>query len=64
MNRNDCDLETAFTTANELFEHRVFKHNDDKLFLLDYSKKESLKLETQSLARINHWKQVIRTLRK
>jgi HD superfamily phosphodiesterase len=64
MNRNDCDLETSFTTANELFEHRVFKHNDDKLFLLDYSKKESLKLETQSLARINHWKQVIRTLRK
>ena len=63
MNQNDCDLNTAFTTAKELFDYRVFKHNDDNLFLLDYSKKESLKLQSQALGRIHHWKNVIRTMR-
>lgn len=63
MNNLNCDLDEAFKNANELFKNRVFKHNDDKLFLLDYSKSESLKLERQSIKRMHHWKNVIRKLK-
>jgi HD superfamily phosphodiesterase len=59
MNQELCDLEDAFKNANELFENRVLKHNEDNLFLLDYSKRESLILHEVALQRINSWKKII-----
>jgi HD superfamily phosphodiesterase len=59
MNKNGGDLEDAFKNANELFENRVLRHNDDELFLCDYSKKESLVLHQLSLQRINSWKNLL-----
>jgi len=59
MNKNGGDLEEAFKNANELFDNRVLKHNDDNLFLFDYSKKESLVLHQVALQRINSWKKIL-----
>jgi len=42
----------AFLDATKLFENRVFKYNDDKLFLTDYSIKLSKQLHIDSLKRI------------
>jgi HD superfamily phosphodiesterase len=59
MNKNCGDLEDAFKNANELFENRVLRHNDDNLFLFDYSKQESLVLHELSLQRIHSWKKLL-----
>ena len=59
MNKNGGNLEDAFKNANELFENRVLRHNDDGLFLFDYSKKESLVLHQLALQRINSWKKIL-----
>jgi len=59
MNKNGGDLEDAFKNANELFENRVLRHNDDELFLFDYSKQESLVLHELSLQRIHSWKKIL-----
>jgi len=59
MNKNGGDLEDAFKNANELFENRVLRHNDDALFLFNYSKKESLVLHQLALQRINSWKKIL-----
>jgi hypothetical protein len=59
MNKNGGNLEDAFKNANELFESRVLRHNDDGLFLFDYSKKESLVLHQLALQRINSWKKIL-----
>jgi HD superfamily phosphodiesterase len=59
INKNGGDLEDAFKNANELFENRVLKHNDDELFLFDYSKRESLVLHEMALQRISGWKRIL-----
>lgn len=59
INKNGGDLEDAFKNANELFENRVLKHNDDELFLFDYSKRESLVLHEIALQRISGWKRIL-----
>jgi hypothetical protein len=59
INKNGGDLEDAFKNANELFENRVLKHNDDGLFTFDYSKQESLVLHELSLQRIYSWKKIL-----
>jgi HD superfamily phosphodiesterase len=60
MNRNYCNIEQAFEVSTGLFNNRVFRHKEDNLFLLDYSKTESLKLQSQSLKRIHFWKNVLK----
>jgi HD superfamily phosphodiesterase len=59
MNREKCSIDDAYQNAKELFENRVLKHNVDHLFLLDYSKTESLKLQNIALQRMNHWNRLI-----
>jgi HD superfamily phosphodiesterase len=60
MNMNQgTNIEDAFQNALELFNKRVLKHNDDNLFLLDYSKRESILLHNSALQRINSWKKII-----
>jgi hypothetical protein len=59
INKNGGDLDDAFKNANELFENRVLKHNDDNLFLFDYSKRESLVLHEMAMQRISGWKRIM-----
>jgi HD superfamily phosphodiesterase len=59
INKNGGDLEDAFKNANELFENRVLKHNEDNLFLFDYSKHESVLLHEIALQRISGWKRIM-----
>ena len=48
MHRDKCDYTTALSEAFELFDYRVFKMRQDKLFKTAYSKKESLKLHKKA----------------
>jgi HD superfamily phosphodiesterase len=59
MSKNKCTLIDAFENANDIFENRVFKHEEDGLLLLDYSKAESLRLQSQSLRRIEYWRNIL-----
>jgi hypothetical protein len=43
-----------------LFENRVLKHNEDKLFLTDYGREKSVELHSQSLVRMNNWKTLMK----
>jgi hypothetical protein len=59
INKNGGDIIDAYYNACELFEKRVLKHNDDDLFLFDYSKKKSLILHNLAIQRISSWKNII-----
>jgi HD superfamily phosphodiesterase len=59
LQNSDPDMDIAFNNAYELFQNRVFKHNDDNLFLTEYSKKESLILHNNAIGRINTWKRLV-----
>ena len=59
MNKNGGNLDDAFKDAEELFNKRVLKHNEDGLFLLDYSKRKSLILHNKALQRIASWKSLV-----
>ena len=62
MYKSELSFEEAFENAEKLFNMRVFKHNEDKLFFTDYSKLESLKLEFDAKKRINIWKNILRKI--
>jgi HD superfamily phosphodiesterase len=48
MMKTKASYSDATRNATTLFENRVFKHNEDKLFITDYSKQLSLKLEQEA----------------
>jgi HD superfamily phosphodiesterase len=54
------DFEIAFNSASELFNNRVLKHNDDKLFTTDYAKRKSLILHNESIRRMRTWKSMLK----
>ena len=60
MHKTNCDIYDAFINANNLFEKRMFRHNEDGLFITDYSKKESIILHTNSIKRIAAWKSILK----
>jgi len=60
MNQNDGNIEDAFNNANNLFNIRVLKHNEDNLFTLDYSKRESIILHNLATQRIQSWKNIFK----
>lgn len=60
MQKINPDIESSFRSANALFESRVFRHNDDKLFTTDYAKRKSLILHNEAIRRIKTWKNVLR----
>jgi len=59
MNKNGGNVDDAFNDAEDLFNNRVLKHNEHGLFLLDYSKKESLILHNNALQRIASWRNLV-----
>lgn len=60
MYKFNGNIDTAFTDSENLFQNRVFKHNDHNLFITDYSKKQSLILQEHSLKQINTWRQLVK----
>jgi hypothetical protein len=60
MYRDNCNYTTALKEAMNLFDYRVFRMRQDRLFKTNFSKKESLKLhkkakkDVQSLIEILH----------
>ena len=60
MKNINPDLVTSFHSANELFNNRVFRHNEDNLFMTDYAKRTSMNLHSQALQRIKAWKHILR----
>ena len=59
LHKNTNDIESAFQNADELFKNRVFKHNDDGLFITEYSKNYHIELQNQAFCRIRNWKRIL-----
>ena len=59
MRNNGENYIKAFDSASIFFNDRVFKHNEDNLFFLEYSKIESQRLHQIALQRINFHKKII-----
>lgn len=59
LNHHNFDFYNAFDDAKLLFEKRVFKHNEDGLFITDYSKFESKILHNIAEKRIYDWENII-----
>ena len=55
MNNINGDFSQSLQNALTLFENRMFKHNDDQLFITEYSKKLSIELEKEARERIKIW---------
>jgi HD superfamily phosphodiesterase len=60
MKQSNEDFENSFHDAKSLFEKRMFQHNNDGLFISDYSKRESFILEQIAHHRIDNWNNIIR----
>jgi hypothetical protein len=61
MLKNQGDIHDSFTNAYFLFQKRMFQHHNDNLFSTTYGMKQSIILHQDAIARINTWKQIIRT---
>ena len=59
MLKFDGNVFDSFDIANKLFEVRIFQHNNDGLFVTDYSKKLSNELHNSALQRISVWKKIV-----
>lgn len=53
MKVENLEYTNAITRAINLFETRILKYRSDKLFVTEYSKKESLKLHKKAIKEIN-----------
>ena len=59
MNHESGDFNASFQDALTLFDNRMFKHNEDKLFVTKYSKHMSRILEKEACLRIKQWKIIL-----
>lgn len=55
LNNVNPNLNETFQNSLNLFENRVFKHNEDHLFITEYSKEKSLELEKKARLQIQTW---------
>jgi HD superfamily phosphodiesterase len=62
MQNINPNIEESFQHADVLFENRVFKHNEDGLFLTEYSRHQSLMLHNNAKLRINTWRNILRII--
>ena len=60
MKNNSYTVNEAFDDAYDLFKNRVFKHNNDNLFIHDYAIKESIHLHRLALNRIDTWRNFLK----
>ncbi len=59
MKVNHGYFKDSFYKAEELFQHRVFRHADDNLFTTEYALEQYLGLHTQAMDRIKTWKKIL-----
>ena len=59
MHRDNSDYTTALQDAFKLFDYRVFKMRQDRLFITTYSKKESLKLNKKAKKDVESLKEIL-----
>ena len=59
ISQQNGDIVAAFKSANELFHNRVLRHEQDGLFITEYSKIKSRELHAEALDRIAVWKNII-----
>lgn len=60
LHKADGNITSAFDDSEKIFNSRIFKHFDDNLLITEYSKETALVLQTQSLIRMNAWKQLLK----
>ena len=53
------DISIAYNNAKQLFENRMFKHNEDGLYITEYSKKRHNQLKKEALKKMKFWKQIM-----
>jgi len=63
LNKSVGSVEETFIEACELFEQRIFKHEEDGLFVTDYAKNNHMHLQSTTLEQMARWKTVIRNIR-
>lgn len=59
MKVNHGNFKDSFYKAEELFEHRVFRHADDNLFRTEYALAQYPGLHAQAMDRIKTWKTIL-----
>lgn len=60
LHTHNAGIDCAFEDSFKLFNIRVFQHNNDGLFITDFSKNFSQTLEFESHSRIAHWRKILR----
>jgi hypothetical protein len=55
MNMKSGNFDDSISDANSLFVNRVLRHNDDGLFITEYSKMNYLELHNNAIMRMNFW---------
>lgn len=59
MTQNDANVHSAFQDAYNLFQTRIFKHQEDGLLLFPYSNEQHTILSGQAHIRIQHWRKML-----
>ena len=59
MTQNNTDVHSAFQDAYNLFQTRIFKHQEDGLLLFPYSNEQHTILSGQAHIRIQHWRKML-----
>ena len=59
MHKNNISVEQSFKNAKDLFRTRVLRHENDGLFITDYSKIYHPYLHNKALARMNAWERIL-----
>lgn len=62
MKVNKRSFTDAYEHAEILFQHRIFKHAEDKLFTTEYANTHYLALHNQAIQQINTWKKILNKL--
>jgi HD superfamily phosphodiesterase len=59
MNHNSKNIDDAFLDASQLFNRRMLKHNEDRLFVTEYSRNNYKQLHDNAIIRIENWRQLL-----
>ena len=59
MHKGNNSVEQSFKNAKDLFRTRVLRHEDDGLFITDYSKTYHPYLYNKALVRMNAWERIL-----
>ena len=59
MYNTNSTLDQAYHNARELFNNRVLKQIDDKLFFTEYARDTAPVLHKQSIERMEHWNHIL-----